>query len=122
MANKNINELEVLEALEGGEKVLLSTDNGAKLFDTAGIASSGGGAGEDITIVLQAQVDPEGYGDPIFDELVIKRVECSITEEQFWTYEEYKKFSDEIMDKPIYYYAFEVLYWCGIREGVSIAF
>ena len=40
---------------------------------------------------------------------------------QFWTYEEYKKFSDEIMDKPIYYYAFEVLYWCGIREGELLA-
>lgn len=39
----------------------------------------------------------------------------------FWTYEEYKKFSEAIMDKPLYYYAFEVLYWCGIREGELLA-
>ena len=35
----------------------------------------------------------------------------------FWTKEEYKKFADEMMDKPVSFYAFEMLYWCGIREG-----
>lgn len=39
----------------------------------------------------------------------------------FWTQEEYKKFSLEIMDKPISFYAFEVLYWCGIRLGELLA-
>ena len=34
----------------------------------------------------------------------------------FWTKEEYKKFSFEMMDKPVSFYAFEMLYWCGIRE------
>ena len=31
------------------------------------------------------------------------------------------KFLDEVADKPISYYAFEVLYWCGIREGELLA-
>lgn len=35
----------------------------------------------------------------------------------FWTKEEYKKFSFEMMDKPVCFYAFEMLYWCGIGEG-----
>ena len=35
----------------------------------------------------------------------------------FWTKEEYKRFADEMMDKPVSYYAFQMLYWCGIREG-----
>lgn len=39
----------------------------------------------------------------------------------FWTKEEYMKFSEVIKDKPILYYAFEVLYWCGIREGELLA-
>ena len=39
----------------------------------------------------------------------------------FWTKEEYKKFADEMMDKPVSYYAFEMLYWCGIREGELLA-
>lgn len=39
----------------------------------------------------------------------------------FWTKEEYTKFSDAMMDKPMSFYAFEVLYWCGIREGELLA-
>lgn len=39
----------------------------------------------------------------------------------FWTKEEYTKFSEAIMDKPLSYYAFEILYWCGIREGELLA-
>lgn len=35
----------------------------------------------------------------------------------FWTQEEYEKFSFAMMDKPVSFYAFEMLYWCGIREG-----
>ena len=38
----------------------------------------------------------------------------------FWTQEEYQKFAFAIMDKPVSYYAFEMLYWCGIREGEQI--
>lgn len=39
----------------------------------------------------------------------------------FWTQEEYEKFSFAIMDKPLSFYAFEMLYWCGIREGELLA-
>lgn len=39
----------------------------------------------------------------------------------FWTKDEYKRFADEMMDKPTSFYAFEMLYWCGIREGELLA-
>lgn len=39
----------------------------------------------------------------------------------FWTKAEYQRFADAMMDKPISYYAFEMLYWCGIREGELLA-
>ena len=39
----------------------------------------------------------------------------------FWTKEEYLKFSEEMMDKPVSYYAFQMLYWTGIREGELLA-
>lgn len=42
-------------------------------------------------------------------------------EMDFWTKEEYLKFSDSMMDKPISYYAFEMLYWCGMRIGELLA-
>ena len=39
----------------------------------------------------------------------------------FWIKEEYLKFSDSMMDKPLSFYAFEMLYWCGIRSGELLA-
>lgn len=42
-------------------------------------------------------------------------------EREFWTLEEYTKFSEAIQDKPEYYYAFQVLFWCGLRMGELLA-
>lgn len=39
----------------------------------------------------------------------------------FWTKPEYLQFAEAMMDKPLSYYAFEMLYWCGIREGELLA-
>jgi integrase len=39
----------------------------------------------------------------------------------FWTKDEYLKFADSMMDKPLSFYAFEVLYWCGVRVGELLA-
>jgi len=38
-------------------------------------------------------------------------------EMSFWTKDEYLQFIDAMMDKPLSYYAFEMLYWTGIRSG-----
>ena len=39
----------------------------------------------------------------------------------FWTKEEYLLFAKVIRDKPMAYHAFQMLYWCGIREGELLA-
>lgn len=39
----------------------------------------------------------------------------------FWTQEEYEKFSEAIKDNPESFYAFEILYWCGLRLGELLA-
>lgn len=39
----------------------------------------------------------------------------------FWTMEEYLIFSEAMKKKPISFYAFQILYWCGIREGELLA-
>lgn len=39
----------------------------------------------------------------------------------FWTKEEYMKFIVAVADKPISFYAFEILYWCGVRMGELLA-
>lgn len=42
-------------------------------------------------------------------------------EMQFWTKDEYIRFAAAIEDKPQMHSAFQVLYWCGIREGELLA-
>lgn len=42
-------------------------------------------------------------------------------EMNFWTKDEYMQFSEVMMDKPVSFYAFEMLYWCGIRLGELLA-
>ena len=39
----------------------------------------------------------------------------------FWTQEEYEAFIKAVKDKPHSYYAFEILYWCGLRMGELLA-
>jgi len=38
-------------------------------------------------------------------------------EMKFWVLDEYLQFSEAMMEEPFFYYCFEVLYWCGLREG-----
>lgn len=40
---------------------------------------------------------------------------------EFWSVKEYKRFAYAAMNYPEYYYAYEVLYWCGLREGEMLA-
>jgi integrase len=39
----------------------------------------------------------------------------------FWTRKEYARFADIAIDDPRVYYAYEMLYWCGIRVGELLA-
>lgn len=42
-------------------------------------------------------------------------------EMMFWTKEEYLKFAEVMKEKPMSYYAFQILYWTGIRCGELLA-
>lgn len=39
----------------------------------------------------------------------------------FWTKDEYLRFAEEMKTKPISYYAFEILYWTGVRVSELLA-
>ena len=39
----------------------------------------------------------------------------------FWTKDEYLRFVEEMKTKPISYYAFEILYWTGVRVSELLA-
>ncbi len=42
-------------------------------------------------------------------------------EMKFWTKDEYMQFVEEVKDKPLSYYSFQVLFWTGIRCGELLA-
>ena len=42
-------------------------------------------------------------------------------ERAFWTLDQYKEFRKVIAEKPQYFYAFEVLFWTGMRMGEMLA-
>ena len=51
-----------------------------------------------------------------------KKMGKSKTKEMlFWTKDEYLKFAEAIKNKPVSYYAFQILYWTGIRCGELLA-
>ncbi len=52
---------------------------------------------------------------------LIKMGKANGEEMLFWTLEEYKTFSEVMKKKPVSYYAFEILYWTGIRCGELLA-
>lgn len=53
---------------------------------------------------------------------VTKRMgKSKASEMMFWMKDEYMKFAEAVKDKPVSYYAFEVLFWTGIRCGELLA-
>lgn len=52
---------------------------------------------------------------------VAKTGKTKADEMQIWTKAEYSKFIDAVCDKAKSFYAFEILYWTGIREGELLA-
>ncbi len=42
-------------------------------------------------------------------------------EKIIWTIEEYRRFIKELEYDPVFYYAFQVLFWCGLRRGELLA-
>ncbi|MDC7302245.1 site-specific integrase [Agathobacter ruminis] len=42
-------------------------------------------------------------------------------EVNYWTKEEYLRFIESMKDNNKYYYALEILYWCGLRTGEVLA-
>lgn len=62
----------------------------------------------------------KGYmkSNPLVD---IKNMGIKDKRVEFWTPEEYEKFAYYAMEYSQYYYAYEVLYWCGLRIGELLA-
>lgn len=87
---------------------------------TDGTNNPGSGK-QDVITYAQSVTDPvKGYlkCNPLAD---IKNMGIKDKRVVFWSPEEYEKFAYHAMNYPEYYYAYEVLYWCGLRQGEMFA-
>jgi integrase len=72
------------------------------------------------TIGFESICGYKGYlkANPLAD---IKNMGVKDKRVEFWTIDEYEKFAYQAMVDPEFYYCYEVLYWCGLREGEMLA-
>ena len=40
---------------------------------------------------------------------------------EIWKPDRYMRFAEAMMEKPLFFYVFEILYWCGLRDGEILA-
>lgn len=73
-----------------------------------------------LSVILNHAVNMYGLNDTVARKAGTMGKEEN-KEMEFWTQEEFQKFLECVVDKPISYYAFEMLYWTGIREGELLA-
>lgn len=70
------------------------------------------------TIINYANEKGYIHSNPLVD---IKNMGKKGVRVQFWTPEQYEEFAYHAMNYPKYYYAYEILYWCGLRVGELLA-
>lgn len=62
------------------------------------------------------------YGLPVNPMAKVGKIGSKRGDEmRIWTKEEYLRFSEAMMDKPVSFAAFETLYWTGVRVGELLA-
>ena len=80
----------------------------------------------DITSAEDIQNDLNGIFNHAYRYYDLRKIPTKIVtkmgrdkcqEIEYWSKEEYENFIGAMVDEPIFFYAFETLFWTGIREG-----
>ena len=114
--NKKINEIKPAEIIEWQNELMLARNSRGELYSQTYLKT----IHNQLTAIFNYAVKYYGLkSNPanIAGSMGSKEAE----EMNFWTKEEYEKFAYAMMDKPISYHAFEVLYWTGARIGEVLA-
>ena len=114
--NRKINEIQPKDIIAWQNKMINHRDKKGKAYSPVYLKS----LHSQLSAVFNHAV--RFYGLPENPALKVGGMGKSKSREMlFWTQDEYSKFAYEMMDKPRSFYAFEMLYWCGIREGELLA-
>lgn len=116
-ADKKLNEIKATDIIKWQNTLINKKDKNGKSYSPTYLKS----IHNQMSAILNHAVKFYGLRENVARKAGSMGKKESDKEMLIWTQEEYEKFSYELMDKPVYYYAFELLYWCGIREGELIA-
>ncbi len=116
-ANLKMNEIKPSDVLQWQNELLNHTDSNGKTYSLTYLKT----IHNQLSAIFNHAVNMYDLkSNPARKAGVIGKKE-SEKEMLFWTKEEYMKFSESMMDKPLSFYAFELLYWCGLRVGEMLA-
>ena len=113
---RKLNDIRTSDVIQWQNKIMkLKKDNG-ELFSPTYLKT----IHNQLSAILNHAVNMYGLKDNVARKVGTMGKEEN-KEMEFWTQDEFQAFLECVADKPISYYAFEMLYWTGIREGELLA-
>lgn len=116
-ADKKINEIRATDIINWQNKLIKAKDENGKPFSQTYLKT----VHNQMSAILNFAVKYYGLKENVARKAGAMGKKESDREMLIWTKDEYMRFAEVKMDEPMHYYAFELLYWCGIREGELLA-
>ncbi|MCR5339603.1 MAG: site-specific integrase [Lachnospiraceae bacterium] len=114
--NKNLSEINSTDILQWQNEMLGKRDENGRGYAPTYLRS----VNNQLNAVFNHAV--KYYDLPKNPCLTNKKMGKSKAKEMlFWTKDEYMSFLETVKDKPVSYYAFQILYWTGMRCGEMLA-
>ena len=110
-----VNEITVRHVMEWQNRIMSTTNNGKK-FSKSYLKTIHSQLSAILNFAVKYYDLPKNPAEIVGNMGTDKDVVV-----HFWTEKQYLQFRNCMMEEPTYYYAFECLYWLGIREGEMMA-
>lgn len=109
---RKLDEIRTSDVIQWQNEIMKQTKDSGELFFPTYLKT----IHNQLSAILNHAVNMYGLKDNVARKAGTMGKEES-KEMEFWTQEEFQAFLECVADKPMSYYAFEILYWTGIREG-----
>lgn len=116
-ADKKINEIRATDIINWQNKLIKAKYENGKPFSQTYLKT----IHNQMSAILNFAVKYYGLKENVARKAGAMGKKESDREMLIWTKDEYMRFAEAKMEEPMHYYAFELLYWCGIREGELLA-
>ena len=113
---RKLDEIQTCDVIQWQNEIMKLTKDNGELFSPTYLKT----IHNQLSAILNHAVNFYGLKDNVARKAGNMGKEES-KEMEFWTQDEFQAFLECVADKEMSYYAFEILYWTGIREGELLA-